>query len=150
MFGLDVHLAARQGDLARAREQLARLIPAMAEEGYAAPSQVHDLLAGCLAGGMTPDELRPLVDLVGVIPGHRLDADHPFRQLIDAQLAEGDGDIETAARLYAAAADSSTDIAVRAAPAQPGHRARRRGSLPHRARRSRRRAPPRRRRPPSC
>ena len=34
-----------------------------------------------------------------------LDADHPFRQLIDAQLAEGDGDIEAAARLYAAAAE---------------------------------------------
>ena len=32
----------------------------------------------CLAGGMTPDELRPLVDLVGVIPGHRFDADHPL------------------------------------------------------------------------
>jgi DNA-binding CsgD family transcriptional regulator len=110
VLGLDVHLAARQGDLPRAREQLAKLLPAMAEEGYASPAQVHDLLAGGLAGGLTTDELRPFLDMLGIIPGQRLDADHPSRQLIDAQLAEADGDIEGAARLFAAAADSSTEI----------------------------------------
>jgi DNA-binding CsgD family transcriptional regulator len=82
----------------------------MAEEGYAAPAQVHDLLAGCLAGGMAPDELRPLVDLVGVFPGHRLAADHPHRQLIDAQLAEAEGDVQAASLLYSAAGDSSPDV----------------------------------------
>ena len=100
VFGLDVHLAARQGDLDRAREQLARLIPAMAEEGYAAPSQVHDLLAGVpRRRACRPTSCSRSSTSSGVIPGHRLDADHPFRQLIDAQLAEGDGDIEAAARL---------------------------------------------------
>jgi DNA-binding CsgD family transcriptional regulator len=120
VFGLDVHLAARQGDLTAAREHLARLIPAMAEEGYAAPSQVHDLLAGCLAGGMDPEELMPLVDLMGIIQGHRVDADHPFRQLIDAQLAEGGGDVETAARLYAAAAGSPSDVPFTLLPRHRG------------------------------
>ena len=99
---------------------------------------------------MTPDELRPLVDLMGIFPGHRLDADHPSRQLIDAQLAEADGDVEAAARLFAAAADSSTDVAVRAAPAPPGHRPRRRGPVPHRARVARRGAAATRRRRPRC
>ena len=69
---------------------------------------------------MAPDELRPLVELMGIIPGHRLDADHPFRQLIDAQLAEGDGDVEAAARLYAAAADSSTDVPFSLLPRHRG------------------------------
>ena len=44
VLGLDVHLAARQGDLAASpRAAGPSCIPAMAEEGYAAPSQVHDL-----------------------------------------------------------------------------------------------------------
>jgi DNA-binding CsgD family transcriptional regulator len=120
VIGLDLHLAARQGDLAAARAHLAALLPAMAEEGYAAPSQVHDLIAACLAGGMTSAELRPLVDHVGTIPGHRFEADHPLRQLIDAQLAEGDGDLEAAARLYAAAAASPGDVAFAVLPRNRG------------------------------
>ena len=120
VIGLDVHLAAREGDLARARDSLKALLPAMAEEGYAAPSQVHDLVAGCLAGGMDPDELMPLVDIMGVIPGHRSEVDHPFRQLIDAQLAEGRGDLETAARLFTLAAGSSTEISFTLLPRHRG------------------------------
>jgi DNA-binding CsgD family transcriptional regulator len=120
VLGLELHLAAREGDLARARDSLKALLPAIAEEGYAAPSQVHDLVAGCLAGGMDPDELLPLVELMGVIPTHRTEADHPFRQLIDAQLAEGRGDLETAARLFASAAASPTDIAFTLLPRHRG------------------------------
>jgi DNA-binding NarL/FixJ family response regulator len=120
VLGLDVHLAARQGDLARARASLVELVPAVVDEGYAAPSQVHDLLAACLPAGMTTDELRPLVELVGIIPGHRLEADHPLRQLIDAQLAEADGDVVEAARLYASAADSSTDVTFTVLPRSRG------------------------------
>ncbi|MFL6207190.1 MAG: ATP-binding protein [Acidimicrobiales bacterium] len=120
VLGLELHLAAREGDLASARESLKALLPAIAEEGYAAPSQVHDLVAGCLAGGMEPAELLPLVELMGVIPTHRIELDHPFRQLIDAQLAEGGGDLEAAARLFAAAADSSTDIAYGLLPRHRG------------------------------
>jgi len=57
------------------------------------------------------DELRPLIAEVGIFPGHRFADDHPWRQLLDAQLAEADGNVEVAARLYAAAA-SPTDQAT--------------------------------------
>ena len=82
----------------------------MAEEGYAAPSQVHDI-----AGrprwrpGSTPTSCDRSSSWPASSPGNRLDADHPLRQLLDAQLAEADGDVEARRRLYAAAAGSSTD-----------------------------------------
>jgi DNA-binding NarL/FixJ family response regulator len=120
VLGLDLHLAARQGDLPRARRYLAELLPALDDEGYAAPSQVHDLLAAGLGAGMSTSELRPLVDHVGVIPSHRFEADHPLRQLIDAQLAEADGEIETAALLYAAASESSPDVRFAVLPRNRG------------------------------
>ena len=120
VLGLEVHLAARQGDLTKARAQLQELLPALVEEGYAAPTQVHDLLAACLPAGMAPDELRPLLDLVGVIPTHRFEPEHPSRQIIDAQLAEADGDIATAADLYAAAATSSPDVPFSLVPRHRG------------------------------
>jgi DNA-binding NarL/FixJ family response regulator len=120
VLGLDLHLAARQGDLARARQHLAELLAAIDDEGYAAPSQVHDLLAACLGAGMPASELRPLVERVGVIPSHRFEADHPLRQLVDAQLAEADGDTETAARLYAAASESSPDVRFAVLPRNRG------------------------------
>jgi DNA-directed RNA polymerase specialized sigma24 family protein len=75
----------------------------MAQEGYAAPSQVHDLVAAGLTGGLGPDELQPLVDLAGVIPGHRLEHAHPIMRLIDAQLAEARGDLDAAAEATDAA-----------------------------------------------
>ena len=78
VLGLDAHLAARQGDLPRARERLAELLAVVAEEGYAPPSQVHDLMAASLAAGLDPAELRPFVEAAGIIPGHRLPADHPL------------------------------------------------------------------------
>lgn len=46
VLGLDAHLAARLGDLAKVRAVLPELALAVAEEGYAAPSQVHDIAAG--------------------------------------------------------------------------------------------------------
>ena len=69
---------------------------------------------------MDPDELLPLVEMMGVIPTHRTEGDHPFRQLIDAQLAEARGDLDTAARLFALAADSSTDISFSLLPRHRG------------------------------
>jgi DNA-binding NarL/FixJ family response regulator len=49
--------------------------------------------------------MRPLVDQVGLYVGHRLPPDDPWRQLIDAQVAEAEGRLDTAADLYAAAGE---------------------------------------------
>ncbi len=111
VLGLDAHVAARRGDLPATRSALAALALAMTEEGYAAPSQVHDIAVAALRAGLSAAELRPLVDEAGFFPGHRLTADHPWRQLLDAQLAEADGRSTDAARLYAAAA-LSTEVAT--------------------------------------
>lgn len=111
VLGLDVHLAARRGDLPAARAALTELLAAIRHEGWASPSQAHDITSAGLAAGLAADELRPLVAEVGIFPGHRLDDDHPWRQLLDAQLAEADGNVEVAANLYAAAA-SPTDQAT--------------------------------------
>lgn len=107
VLGLDAHVAARRGDLAAARQALHDLAGALEEEGYAAPSQVHDIAAAGLRAGLTVDELRPLVAMAGIFPGNRLAPDHPWRQLLDAQLAEASGDARGAAELYAAAAAST-------------------------------------------
>ncbi|MGH9273748.1 MAG: ATP-binding protein, partial [Acidimicrobiales bacterium] len=109
VLGLDVHLAARRGDLPRARAALADLRRAVAVEGSASASQVHDIIAAALPAGMGVEELRDLVGEVGVYAGDRLPADHPWRQLLDAQLAEADGEVELAASLYVAAAESTDD-----------------------------------------
>jgi ATP/maltotriose-dependent transcriptional regulator MalT len=109
VLGLDVHLAARQGDLPRARAALSDLHRASAAEGYASASQVHDILAAVLPAGMGVDEVRGLVELVGTFPGNRLTPEHPWSQLLKAQLAEAEGRHDEAAALYAAAAGSTDD-----------------------------------------
>ncbi|MEQ1788712.1 MAG: LuxR C-terminal-related transcriptional regulator, partial [Acidimicrobiales bacterium] len=116
VLGLDVHLAARRRELDRARALLPDLVDAFAEEGFASPSQVHDLVVAGLTGGLRPEELRPLVALVGVIPGHRLDGTHPLVRLIEAELAEADGHLDAALAGYVAAAESSPDIAFSVLP----------------------------------
>jgi DNA-binding CsgD family transcriptional regulator len=102
--GLEFNLACRLSDLQRARALLADLIVAVDEEGGAGASHVHDLLSAGLGAGLKPTELRPLVERVGLYAGHRLDPDHPWRQLYAAQLAEVEGRVEEAAELYASAA----------------------------------------------
>jgi DNA-binding CsgD family transcriptional regulator len=109
--GLDAHLAARRGDLAATRAALVELAAAQLDEGYAAPSQVHDIAAAALGAGIEPAELRPFVERAGFFPGNRLPTEHPWRQLLEAQLAEAEGRPEEAAALYAAAA-ASTDLAT--------------------------------------
>jgi DNA-binding CsgD family transcriptional regulator len=49
-----------------------------------------------------------------------MEDDHPFRQLIDAQLAEGAGDVETAARLFASSAGSSPEVPFSLLPRHRG------------------------------
>jgi DNA-binding NarL/FixJ family response regulator len=102
--GLEFNLACRLGDLERARALLADLLAAIDQEGGAAPSHVHDLLSAGLSAGLEPDELQPLVERVGLYAGQRLDPDHPWRQLYDAQLAEAEGRTDDAAELYTTAA----------------------------------------------
>ncbi len=104
VIGLDFHIACRRRDPERARALLADLQVAAEAEGSTSPSQTHDLLSAGLAAGLSPDELRPLVDMVGYFAGHRLDAEHPWRRLLDAQIAEAEGRIEDAADLYTLAA----------------------------------------------
>ncbi len=104
VIGLDLHLACRRGNLAGARARLPDLIAAADAEGYASPSQVHDVLAAALSAGMTVDEVRPLVERVGHYVGHRLEPDSPWRLLVEAQLAEADGDVDDAIVRYEAAA----------------------------------------------
>jgi DNA-binding NarL/FixJ family response regulator len=105
IIGLDVHIACRRGEVDRARELLPALYKAMADEDVASPAQVHDLLAVALPAGLTVAELQPMIDLAGHYMGGRLAPDDAWRHLLDAQVAEATGDTETAARLYAAAAD---------------------------------------------
>jgi DNA-binding NarL/FixJ family response regulator len=104
IIGLEAHIAMRTGDLAAARRHLGRLLAAVRDEGVAYPGQAHDILAAGLAAGLSPDELRPLADMAGHYADHRLPPDDPWRHLHEAQLAEGAGDVEEAARLYASAA----------------------------------------------
>jgi DNA-binding CsgD family transcriptional regulator len=107
VLGLDAHLAVRRGELPRARAAMADLLAAIRDEGSASPSQVHDIAAAGLHAGLTVEELRPFVAEVGIFAGHRLGADHPWRQLLDAQLAEAEGRLAVAVELYAAAAGST-------------------------------------------
>lgn len=108
ILGLDAHVAARRGELPEARAALAALQAAIDREGFAVAPQVHDVVAAALAAGLGPDELRPLVDRTGAHPGHRFDADHPWRLLLDAQLAEARGEHARALAGYAGAADSTS------------------------------------------
>jgi DNA-binding NarL/FixJ family response regulator len=111
VLGLDTHLAARRGDLAATRRHLGELAEAMRAEGHTNPAQLHDIASAALRAGLPACELRPYVADLGFYVGHRLAADHPWRQLIEAQLAEAEGDVDVAADRYAAAA-ASTDEAT--------------------------------------
>src|SRR5690606_32284718 len=52
VVGLDLHLAARRGDLAAARARLAELVRIADDERYASPSHAHALVAAGLAAGL--------------------------------------------------------------------------------------------------
>ncbi|HEY8545617.1 MAG TPA: helix-turn-helix transcriptional regulator, partial [Acidimicrobiales bacterium] len=109
IHGLEMHIAARRGDLPAARAALRDLLASIDIEGYGSASQAHDLIAAGLAAGMTPDELRPIADRVGSYARHRLSPSDPWRQLYDAQFAEAEGRTAEAAELYCAAAARLAD-----------------------------------------
>ncbi|HET6953686.1 MAG TPA: LuxR C-terminal-related transcriptional regulator, partial [Acidimicrobiales bacterium] len=102
--GLDFHLACRRGDVPAARARLVEVLAAIDAEGYAMASQVHDLLAAALAADLAGDEVRPLVARVGRYPGVGLEPDSGWQRLLDAQLAEADGDVDAAIAAYRDAA----------------------------------------------
>ncbi len=104
--GLEFHLACRRGDRAEARRQLVAYREAVEAVGVADAAQVHDLLTAALAAGLTPDEMRPIVDMAGGYVGHRLPPEHAWRRLLDAQVAEAEGRTAEAAEYYEAAAGS--------------------------------------------
>ena len=91
VIGLEFHLACRRGDVVEARRRLVAYRQAVSSIGVADAGQLHDLLTAALAAGLSPDEMRPVTDLAGGYVGHRLPADHPWRRLLDAQLAEAEG-----------------------------------------------------------
>jgi len=116
--GLDVHLALRHERLDEARARLVDLLEVVSEDGYAHAPSTHDIVAAGLRAGLVPQELRPLVDMLGGYPGHRLGPEDAWRHLLDAQLTEAEGRIEQAAELYSGAAAS-----LEAAPGvMAGHR----------------------------
>ena len=126
VLGLDAHLAARRGDLERdAALPRASWPPPPPTRASPSPSQVHDIAAAALAAGLGPPELRPFVDEAGIFTGQPPAADHPWRQLLEAQLAEAEGRTEDAAALYAAAA-AGPRRGHRCADPPPRHRPRRR------------------------
>ena len=103
VIGLDFHIACRRGDLEHARALLRDLLVAVKEEGGASASQTHDLVTAALRAGLPPDEMRPLVDQAGSYAGSRFGPNDPWRQFLDAQLAEAEGRTAEAAELYTAA-----------------------------------------------
>jgi DNA-binding CsgD family transcriptional regulator/tetratricopeptide (TPR) repeat protein len=106
VIGLEFHLACRRGDMVEARRRLVAYRQAVSSIGVADAAQLHDLLTAALSAGLSPAEMRPVTDLAGGYVGHRLPADHPWRRLLDAQLAEAEGRTAEAAGLYEAAAGS--------------------------------------------
>jgi DNA-binding CsgD family transcriptional regulator len=113
VIGLDVHVAFRRGEPDEARRLLAELLTVVDADGYANPGQVHDIVAAGLQAGADPAELRPLVDRAGFHWQHRLESDHPWHQLLEAQLADAEGRAADALRLYQTAGARlgfSTDI----------------------------------------
>ena len=104
VLGLDLHLAARRGDLATVRARLPQLVDATQAEDSVGAGQVHDLMAAALPAGLPPAEMEPLYALTGLYAGHRFRDDHPWRRLLRAQMDEAAGATEQAALGYAAAA----------------------------------------------
>jgi DNA-binding CsgD family transcriptional regulator len=108
--GLAFHVACRRGDRSAALRHLTEVLAAIDLTGVAGRDYVHDLVSAGLAAGLTVADLRPLADRAEPRDGDG------WASLVEAQLAEAAGDLETARRHYAGAADSAD-------PLLPGPRA---------------------------
>jgi DNA-binding CsgD family transcriptional regulator len=99
--GLAFHLACRRGDLPAAEKYLDEVFAALAHQDWRSGSQAHDLVSAALAAALPLTRIERM---------HRelLDPDvwADYRRLVDAQVAEADGDTATALRGYRTVRDS--------------------------------------------
>jgi DNA-binding NarL/FixJ family response regulator len=72
---------------------------------FAMADQLHDLVAAALSAGLTPSELRPMLD-AAVAVRHDQQSDGSWTRLVTAQLDEADGAMTAAAEGYLAVAES--------------------------------------------
>ncbi|MEO7555887.1 MAG: LuxR C-terminal-related transcriptional regulator, partial [Acidimicrobiales bacterium] len=103
--GLNLHIAARRGDIASARLAAAALVRVTTERGATDPQLVHDVVRAMLVAGFPTDETARLVaDLPGGSGGTDVAADsspiHPYAVLVHAQLCEARGDRDAALEAY--------------------------------------------------
>jgi DNA-binding CsgD family transcriptional regulator len=89
-YGLAIHLACREGDLATARQLMPLLMEGQSATVNHDGQLLHDVLTPMLAVGFTPDEVRPFVAR----------ASGPWRTLADAQVLEAEGRFEAAVEHY--------------------------------------------------
>jgi DNA-binding CsgD family transcriptional regulator/tetratricopeptide (TPR) repeat protein len=99
--GLEFHIACRRGDVVRARNLLPDVIATVQSTGGRNGEFLHDLVSAAIAAPLTAEEIGKLIDGIdgpGVQPA--------YRRLVAGQVAEVDGDSETALAEYRAAAGS--------------------------------------------
>jgi DNA-binding CsgD family transcriptional regulator len=102
--GLVFHLACRRGHAERAAGMLDDVLAAVANQGLASGDLAHDLVSAALYAGLPRAGVRRLAEaLLGPAGG-------AWNTLVEAQLAEADGDHEAALAGYAKAADSGADL----------------------------------------
>jgi DNA-binding CsgD family transcriptional regulator len=120
--GLAAHVAARLGDVDRAREHVGALIDQARRASIGSgghmlgASMVHDIVSAALTVGLSPSELRPLYELLpdqvthsskGIRAGDDACAG---RELVAAQLLEAEGEIATASSPYEQAAEAEGSL----------------------------------------
>jgi DNA-binding CsgD family transcriptional regulator len=118
--GLATHVAFRQGDVAgglRLATELCADADSMHPDGGlgALPaSVVHNIVSAALRAGATPDDLQPLVDRIcSRPPGYTavpLAEEDAGQALVEAQLAEARGDLETAVAGFRRAAPAEDSL----------------------------------------
>jgi DNA-binding CsgD family transcriptional regulator len=102
--GLEFHLAARLGDVVRARALLPDVVAVVQSTGGRDGEFLHDLVSAALSAPLTPEEVSKLVD---GLDGPTVE---PFyRSLVAGQLAEANGD-PAAALPHFVAATTSTEL----------------------------------------
>jgi len=93
--GLEFHIPCRQRDLTRATAALEALLHTVEFMGAQSGSFTHDVIAGAIYAGLPRADVHRLADaLDGPVVAPE------WRVLTDAQLAELDGDLETALAKY--------------------------------------------------
>ena len=103
---LQFHLACRHGDVDRARELVPEVISVVQSTGGRGGEFLHDLVSGALVAPLSPGEVAKLID---GLEGAGVDAG--YRSLVMGQLAEAEGQLQTALTHYQAArrpGDSAT------------------------------------------